>query len=264
MSENTDKPPTVEPGPVRRNCWTCGWDDRALMRCGPIYEMVPEMDAIERWLYATAGDEDYPPKTADGCPGWKPKPEQANTDRVVPASPVLAAALPPDDRPKPYVHTFPASGGRRAGEKRLALVEDRRGDPEWRNGHRSAQCMDCSEFVTVKMAHDAGMVRPTGATCGCGPFDPELVMSLLSFAQPISEANTDRAQLAALGSVPPPEPTLADLVEALEAMPEETITLKRAEWDALLARIDEIERRQRTDTARFQALRRRDKLRGKR
>lgn len=85
---------------------------------------------------------------------------------------------------------------------------------------------------------------------------------------PAEQANTDREQLAALGSVPPPEPTIPEVVEALEDMTADTITIKRAAWDALLAdiaamesRVGDLERRQRTDNARAQALRRRERNR---
>lgn len=87
--------------------------------------------------------------------------------------------------------------------------------------------------------------------------------------------NTDRAQVAALGWEAPKPATIK---ESLTVAPErdplcdgtsaDLVMVKRAEWDAALARIDalegrvgEVERRGRTDSARFKATRRRDRLR---
>lgn len=64
-------------GGCKRNCWTCGWD-----REGGICD-IQENDAGREGLAADTGDwcgdaylDAYgmPPKDADGCPGWKPKP----------------------------------------------------------------------------------------------------------------------------------------------------------------------------------------------
>jgi len=71
--------------------------------------------------------------------------------------------------------------------------------------------------------------------------------------------DNDRQQLAALGTVPTP---------AVEPN-SDNITVQRAEWDALLSRIaalesrvDDAERVARKTGPRFEALRRRDRLRG--
>ena len=72
--------------------------------------------------------------------------------------------------------------------------------------------------------------------------------------------NTDRAQLSRLSDAP---------FVPLDSANIRPHSATRAEWDALLERIAEIEgrvgeldRRSRGDVARFSALRRRDKLRG--
>ena len=159
------------------NCHTCGWDDRDRVICGPIYHEDDGSDDIERWLYATAQDDEYPPKTATGCPGWSPKP----------------AAIPPKDHPGPRPNV------------------------------------------------DRAQVAALGVTDG-----PTLSAVLEQF-EPV------------WGEDPPPRPP----PEAAE-----TITVKRAEWDATLARIDalesrvgEVERTSRAAGARIQATMRRDRLR---
>jgi len=108
---------------------------------------------------------------------------------------------------------------------------------------------------------DATGMPPKTAT-GCPPWKPKP-----------AAPNTDRAQLAILGADPFPAveapPTISEVVAELETMTDEVMTVRRAEWDALLARIDRLESR--ADEAerlargvgpRVAALFRRDRLRG--
>lgn len=80
-------------GDVRRNCWTC--DLGEAMGCR---SYTPEADA---WWIANRNGRSQVSCEADGCPKWKPTPEQANTDRAQIASygaiPVVVDPNLPED-----------------------------------------------------------------------------------------------------------------------------------------------------------------------
>lgn len=299
MSENTDKPLTVlgmqvhtsptmpddaidivsagkrtrfkvEPGPVvLRNCWTCihnmhihGDNDCGLNPGSQSTGAVP--DAIREWARGVGvNDDNMPPKTADNCPGWKPKPEQEPWPGHIKvgswvkfAEPIKVDGGVFDGRAKVM------SMGRVGGEREF-VVSEGGGDSARYPLSMADTFVACDGPKPEQANTDREQVAHLGAASFIEVEQPESVDELRTGSGDCKFCGTPFSWQVYFGPHGPRSYIPEDCGCKNRTAPD-TITVQRAEWDALLARIDEIERRQRTDTARFQALRRRDKLRGTR
>lgn len=59
---------------VLRNCWTCGHSAAGGQCLAPQFDQNPFDSPVALWVDRfVAMDDGMPPKTADNCPGWKPK-----------------------------------------------------------------------------------------------------------------------------------------------------------------------------------------------